>query len=906
MPAPRALALLFLTTASLWAQAGLRISSPKTQIIAGVPVRLSAALFDNAGNAVNNPPVTWAVNNAALAQIDQQGNITGTRLGLVTVNASSGNFRTSMQLQILPLRIDVKPLLAELEVGQQLQLEARAVDINGNTIPDVNFDWQATGANGGQINGARIDRSGMLFAVGSAQVTIRARVNLGGSPTSVQTIWGAASVRIEPRRAYRLRRLLGSEQVRHSFELRSSGGRAAFSDNGRILFPASLDGIATAMLAYRNGQISMVAQGGQVLLQGLTDSPNQASLNARGEAALQFWIHPGKQALFYNNDSGSGYLLIGAMGFGNLQNFGGFQIRRHSFNDLGDLIFSASFLRAGESGQSFGLFRLLGRRIELLVDSAVTLPGFGLPDRFDDWGADQQGNVWFTAARGPASALFRVNVSSQIDKILASGDPLNGAPLESIGEIVIAPEGGAAFIARFQNRSPQLVYAKGPSQISAVEFRSLGSLYQAGDRTGVLFEGNPGSAPWGLHRWRNGQFTMLLRQGELAPNGEPITQIVSAFETSRGELLAQVRTPSNDLLFLRAGTPHTLLFQGGDRVNLTANVQFNWSAQLDRLARGSAILVPLGNPASLFEWNGSTLIPRLLAGDRLPTGDTFDGRSWLTHGDDLYFTASNSLYRQRGAQIDPLLRRGDLVPAGDVIQQVVPMAVNSRGEVAAEISTTVPGGGPWRSAYYLLSSGRLTLLSPSDRLPDGRPINGFNEMALDDSGRVLARTRTAPHEYILFSGAGARTVLVDGQTRVSRWLIGNTSNLAGRAGKFYLQFFAPSCCDSGVIEYSADGWQPVLSTDDPMPDGGSNFSISRSAVNSRGDVATTIVSGPPRSLIVKTAEGIRHAFSFLNSTPQGEYLTQLDSIALLDDGRLLFTAFEASGTYALYVAEPIQ
>src|SRR5712692_2110329 len=117
--------------------------SPKPGIISGERIQLAAIARDQNGVARSGDAFTWRSGNPGMASVDSSGAVTaGRTMGLVDIFATTaGNVQGSVRIQVLPLRIDVFPADAALFVGKQLQYTARAVDINGEVIPNITFQW---------------------------------------------------------------------------------------------------------------------------------------------------------------------------------------------------------------------------------------------------------------------------------------------------------------------------------------------------------------------------------------------------------------------------------------------------------------------------------------------------------------------------------------------------------------------------------------------------------------------------------------------------------------------------------------------------------------------------------------------------------------------------------------------
>jgi hypothetical protein len=900
--------LLALLSPSLFPQAQPRIaiSAPKSWLVVAETVQLEVTVRDANGNVVTNPQVTWA--GSELVRVDNRGNATAMGFGTgarCAVSAQSGGFNASMQFYCMPYRIDLQPSQADLTVGEQLQFTARVLDFNGEVLPNANvaLNWQVTGANGGQINAARIDQSGLFTAVGTGLITVRARFEIPSMPGRVQQIWDAATVRIQPQRFYRVRRLISSDEVRHSFTLRPTGQAAAINENGQIALTASLDGLATALLSYDRGAVRLITQGGLLLLNGFTDSPTGAAINNRGEILASFWIHPVSQGLLLHTRDGPQYLLFGRQSIGLIENIRPDNVQRGSLNDAGQVVFRANFQLSGSTRDYAGLFRIASRRLELLVSNEAPLPGMGATNfGFEQFGIDGEGTVYFVASRlgvsfddPNARVLYRLQPPGQPERLLTAAN---------IRDLTVSKNSGVAVTVDARDRPRRLLRFRGSQQ---TEFDSgVGTIYQVSDAAGVLFN-YCGSAGCGVGQWKDGAVTQLLLQGRLAPNGEPITGIAAAAVSPAGVLTAQVATAENQFLLMQAAPAQVRLLQAGDRIDVDAGLHFRWTTSLLRGGPGGPLYLALGGPPSLFEYDNGALLPRLLAGDRLPSG-TFNGGLMSTSTGDIFFSLQGSAHRFRNGAVDVLFPQGMRLPDGNILDSIGVRAVNSRGTMVVTGVARPPAGGPGSFVSYLVDSGRTQMRPFGGRLPDGRTITNLHEIYLDDNERVVFRPDLDGQNvstYYIWANGRIEVLIPEGRKQFGDVAV-TSFNVHGARGPYFFGFgFTPGAQDQAIFGYAAEGWQPAIHNNYRMPDGSiGNYGFGAWDANARGEIA--FVTGA-LALNVRTASGeLRQVLSMLAPTPEGDYLRSVQEIDFRDDGRIFFTAFEATGRYSVYVAEPLQ
>jgi hypothetical protein len=893
-------ALLLLAAAEVAAQTNrVTISAPDAVLIAGQTVQLQVLVRDANGAVVTNPQVTWGSNNPTLIRVDERGNATATGIGTCGVFAQSAGIRTNIQLQCAPLRIDLRPGEKEMMVGEQLQFDAQALDINGQPIPNVNFNWQVTGANGGQINAARIEGNGLFTAVGTGVITVRARLNLGGGAGRIEWIWDEATVRIQPQNVYRVRRLIGTDDVRHSFILRSTQGTAV-NEYGQAAFVGSLDGLTTALLSYDRGRVSLVTQSGVPFMGGIAGGLGSIALNSRGEILAQ----SGGNLLLYTSE-GPQYLLLSGQNFGTIQN-----IRpdgnppRWSLNDSGQVVFRAGFQVSGSTRGYTGLFRLANRRLELLASNESALPGFpALTYSFDQYGIDNQGSVYFLTNSSSGSAVFRVQTGDP--QPLLSRESFPGLTVNYIADLAVSKEDGVAVRVDLRDRPSRLVRLRG-AQRTEFAGGGVGQIYQASDSTGVLFHYcNNGC---GVAQWKDGAVKHLLLQGRLAPNGQPITGISAASLSAAGVLTAHVATPESQFVLMQGTTSPSLLLQAGDRIDVDASPEFG---SLVRGAANGPLYLRMGAfQGNLFEYDNGALIPRLLSGDRLPDGATFSGGLFSTVTGDIYFNVGNSVYRFRNGATEVVIPQGMRLADGTVVNGAGVRAANSRGALVISAGIAAPGG-PNSQVHYVVDSGRFTeIVRNGGRLPDGRTITQVNDVHLDDDGRVAFRPQLDgqnQNAYFLWNSGRIETLFAEGRQVLGGVPVTSMSFWGGRGPFFWGYGFSAGSNDAGIFGYTGDGWQPALHTNYRMPDGSiGNYNFGAWDVNGRMEIAFVTQSGPPLSLNVRTVDGeLRQVVSMLAPMADGTYLRQISQIDFRDDGRIFFTAFDSSGRFSVYVAEPL-
>jgi len=871
---------LLLPVAALAQQpARIHVEAAVSRIIVGERLQFRATARNANGDLMPNVPLTWSSTNARVASVDSSGMVTASDLGFAQIAAQSGNVRGAIELQMIPLRIEVDPPDREMTVGDSQQFTARALNINGEPIPNVAFTWQVLGANAGQINAAIISRDGMLETRGTARVSVRAQFNYPFAPGRIEQIWGSATVNIRAARQFRVRRLLSSADVRHQFQLRNARN-VALNESGHAAFVASLDGLADSVMIH-DGSLQPAAAG-----ENFSDC--QLAINARADVAgiCNTFTSPSLLVLFSAGRRQT--LLVSGAQTGGFAGFSPSRLSRNSLNIHRDLLLEASHRPPGSSVNQPGLFRLLGgTRIELV--SSADISEFGHADN---------GDVFFISRPSPSSnetSLFRWRGEAP-EKILAPGDSFAGSRVVRVHNLAVASTGEAAALANLASGATQILRIAGSLAASPVPGCCVN--IQSVDRSAVLFTGQ-GQAGFGLYRWQPGsQHASLVSLGAIAPNGEPLTQIYSARWTSSGDAIVHAETAENRFVLFRTAGRGSLLAQAGLPVQTDANLNLPFSGTLIPGLRAGPVLLRLGNPSSIFELDTGLLTPRLLHGDTLPaTGFLGPGSAFGNSAGDLFFDNGNGIVRFRAGQLERIIVQHAEIEPGVVLNQLQLLAVNDSGAV---VFVTPFSGNPQR--LYLWDSGRFTLLWRAGQ-DIGAPIDRWNELALDSNGRILATvSHQGPFSALLaWQGGRWQTLLSRADRMFAGRQLGNINFIIARGDRFYLNIAGQ------LADYDGAALRPALTEGANFPDGGQFQNLSRFDANLRGDtaVASNRNFGGGSSLEFNTGGAFRSIHLPFAQTEEGDLLVSFWEVQLREDGRIFFGATDVMGRYGLYVAEPL-
>lgn len=189
--ASRVVALLLATLAALSCSdaaapgpAGptLRIVPVADSVFEGDTVRLTAQVFDSAGNEVTGAPVTWTVSNLTLARVIGDGILALEQPGTVRVGARSGTAAGTYDLAIGRLvvqAVELAPDSLDMGRGDRVVVAARVLGQGGRLVTGRTVTFASDNTLVAEILGPGSSGSvdtGLLAATGPGTTTIRASV----------------------------------------------------------------------------------------------------------------------------------------------------------------------------------------------------------------------------------------------------------------------------------------------------------------------------------------------------------------------------------------------------------------------------------------------------------------------------------------------------------------------------------------------------------------------------------------------------------------------------------------------------------------------------------------------------------------------------------------------------------
>ncbi|MBI3472891.1 MAG: hypothetical protein HY013_16160 [Candidatus Solibacter usitatus] len=908
-PPAKVLCSLLLLTGSTAAQ--IYVTAPSPRLISGESVQLAASMRNSDGSIRQGVAFNYNSNDTSILAVDARGVVTGKGLGLANILVDAGGPRTSIRLQVLPKKIQVLPADKEIAVGDTLQYTATALDTAGKPIPGTVFQWQVTNANGNNSTIASV-RNGLLTASAAGRFTVRAMVNYNtGTPFVAQYV-GLAHATAKPRADYRLTRLLSTEEVRTGFDLRPNRVPMTANDQGQVAFVGLLDGLSSGLLLYDNGRIDLLASTGQPgpVAGGIATNFSAPAINNLGQVLVYLDSMGQGGSLLLASRAGVSLLIAdgqsGGADFADLRNFA---ISRQSLNDAAEVLFRASFLPSRATQRQTGLFRLSGGRLQVVWTTRDALPGLtGAYSFGGDFGLTNQGSVWFTASDVRGRAVFRVEGFDRPVRMLGIDSDLDGSTVRVIaGNLVAAADGDAAI---------QVVLGDGSSRVAhfnrgawrTLALANIRAIQAVNAAAGVAIFGDDGRG-LGLYRWQGDDLTPVLFNGRLAPNQEPITVFDAAALTSDGRLFAQIRTTQNSHVVVEPGGANPLLYQAGNRVDVVSNLLFR--ALLPGARTGGPLLLMGDFTNNVFQVEGRTLVPRLVQGDRLPFGE-YTGLPANARGPsgDYFLSYGSGLYRLGADGVSLVMGYPVTGEDGAVLNSANALTVNSSGHILSSHNAAdhqrlalFRDGVAKTLATYNATNPRWQMPSPA-----GGMITGWSQLALDDTGRVMAflSVQNGPSGYFLHDGARWQAVAVVNTTQIQGYTVTGIGAPRAAGDSFYAIVNLRGGPNQMIAQFRAGDWTPRVQLADITPEGSQVTFLSAFDVNRRGEILFFCgLTNGASGMYLKSGSTLR----LINNTTQpGEGEDEFQryfEINLLDDRRAYFTAFTIADQLVLYVAEPL-
>ena len=894
------------------------INAASPQVTLNDISQLTAIAYDGQGNVIPNAKFTWSSTTPSVMTVDQTGVAQGNYVGWTDIYADYPGARGTIRLQVVPLKIVVRPANQTIRAGDTIQFAADALDVNGQPAAGVPILWRAYSANAGTNNGISIDTNGFASTYGWGTFFIEAYLNYTvGTGPFLQRVVGTTLLTVAESTSYQAVKLLDSSPVRQGFQLRERRGQIAVNDSGQIAYTGFLEGFAPASLLWKQGSLTPLAVAGvpaELPGSNLLDI-GQPAINNNGEVAATCIMAAPRGCLLFAGADGVGHQIqfdgAGGSGVVNMRNF---MLTRFSLNDTSQILFRADYYNSGSTVTQTGLFVTNpAGQISMAVAAGTNLPSFGTTYTFDaDFGLANDGTILFFATNGASGganrALFRMTPDFAIARVVGTNDLVAGSKILAMTNVVVGKNGQYAVQANNGSQNI-LLYAGDPSKYATLPVTSYNQIFSISGNGEAVFWCNLAQG-YGLYRWDGSTVKPVLMQQTPSPSGDLYTQFDSAAITAKGEVIVQARTGNNLLLVLNAGSIYgakqSILFQTGTMVNAPGGPSFYYLVMNGH--SGNPMIKTGWYSWNVFEMANSEMVPRLITGDRTPDGWYFEGvyDARRNGNGDLIAVTDQSMSLIGQSKTTLLAHFPQRFSNGSLLYAPYQFAANGQG-LAAGVGSTSMGV----SYIFLSNSGTFTRIAWlgsaggfQTNAPGGGYFSSSSDIGLTEDGTVYAWLHVAggADGIFVWNGSAWVSVLqVGGAYDYKSVTSINSIRVAGNT------CFASITSTGGVVHlarFQNGQWTDILSNGDLLPGGGIISGFGSWDVNRNGMLAAIVYA--QNTIYVATTDGItvRIAIDTSHTLSTGELLPNLFTTSIHDDGRIFLTAINQQDQMVLYELDP--
>jgi hypothetical protein len=922
----RSASLLLIAAAALPAQNGLRIEvvADATRVECGRTFKVRAIAF-----GPDNKPVSaqfqYSTNLGSRAPVAADGTVTALAAGVIRVRAAlTANFSNEIAVQAVPARMEITPASAAMTMGERRTFAFKAFDVNGREIPTPTVNWSVLHGNGFNSVAASVNAQGVVTALAESDLSLRAGFDYDPYlPGFQRQSYTTIPLRIRPRESYRLRKIPLPEENPGGLFRGPRMVDIAPNESGQFLQVAPISAGNVASLLWDGERYRPVLATGREGSQ--PSSPIGEiygnALNDRGEVVIHALNTTGGYAtsLFRGTFDSQSVVLadntpIGSYGLA----MGSYSLSRFALNNDGHLLLLLNYASRSSAPTRQGLFRIeTDGSVYLVADAFTPLPGLDSPVRFDGnfYGTPSGRDSWFLASSGSNMALYRRRGFEPIERVLGTGDELQGSRIRAIlaGPYGwIARSGDIVATVQLDNGQTWLGFLPG-GDLSAAAWTRLGSWQRTcGSRPDgrVWIYGAPLSQPVGLYMLQGASFTRHMSENATRLEGEAIAGGFGCFVDAQDRPHALLSTASNYFILTRfEGTEPVILSKGGDPVDGQLRPFFTGFIQGKR--EGDVYLAGGAWASHIWRLNGSSLEPFLIPGNLLRSGTWFAGGNLAVNDSgQLVTTASNrydTLRRSEGAEAELVMANGHTLADGTRLWGGYGARINNRGSMLTQLGTSRGdtrlvlnrGNGP----ETILSNGAWQDLSFT--IEGLGAASSWGDYALDDADRVLAliSTREGKSAWCLWED-GAWRVAFEQTASAGHRAVTGYHNLRAAGESFILRFSTIGGM-AGIAIFDRAGPRILIDPEDPGPNGNLFGFTAQFQFNNRGEAVFWSNSFGTQVLGVQRNGAMRHIYSQTSATRDGDVLYRVQDLIIMNDGRVYVLAMTPFETQVLYEATPL-
>lgn len=899
--------------------AALFVSANKPVFVWGESVKVSAILTDETGRALPMGPVTWSVDVPANATVAADGTVTPRAMQSFLVRGSVNGQTGEVRLQPVPKQIVVVPESVSMMVGATQRMRADVLDLNDRPIPNVPVIWSVGNQLWGNTASATIDAAGMLTALMQARVRVSAQIQYSTTlPGFDQAPRGETLVDIKLPVTYRFERIYVARTVAKaggaaSSKLAPRPATLVPTESGGFMFAASLDGLGSALLEWKDGAVKPLLASGRANIQSgypLSDF-------------LTYTRTPSGEVLTQEADTRGGFGTLVSRGpadgitpllsdtaplFGASSTYS-FDITRNSLADSGAMIVRAGYTDAVTNRSGSGLFRGFGRGYSEPVITNIDDHPDPADAQTQHFGIADDGTAWFATGNG----LWRSRPGEKPKKMLAIGGQFDGGTIISLAgnfsgnpNLFVSSNGDVVTALNTSKGYRYLLYHQDdetPSDVLILTAPANGMFWHD-PKVGALIDTTL-SRGRGLYLWNKDGAKPLLTLNDTSLDGSPVQEIISAACTSDGTIYAMARTANNLMLIARLAPNPAVLLRAGDSVPVAVPPII--SALIPGARKGMPLVIAGGQTGSIAQLNDAGDLNAIVPiGVRLPdqkffVGSQLSGVRTVPDGRIIFaqnlFASGAGIYTWNNGTIDLALRTPLTTSAGTRPESAQAFDVNRRGDIAVRMGFGAAG-------IFFVRDGRVTQVAIPEVDIDGIKFSLNNGTpALDESGNVLFRATTADGSvhYVVWDGARTRIVL-NSQTKMpdGRMVTGLASSVV------------KGCEDSFLVgmldtygRYRNGNWEYLAPPTEPLATGAPAINVSNSLFDANRSCDVVFAARYGTDLETRAQSKFQEIQDLYRLTPDGELLTVVQ-VLINDDGTVYVLGANDIGEEVIYRATPIQ
>jgi uncharacterized protein YjdB len=179
----------------LAAIAALKLTPAKPALTPGHSVQLVAAAEDDHGNPISGRPVTWEIDNGAIATVSASGLVTAMSPGTATITVTESRTKATAQVVVLaPIAaLSLGPSGIVLHPNETVQLQASLTDDQGHPLDGRLIEWSSR-----DTRIAQVSADGVVVAQGVGATFIIAEAESQRDSASLRVQSAVASVGVAP------------------------------------------------------------------------------------------------------------------------------------------------------------------------------------------------------------------------------------------------------------------------------------------------------------------------------------------------------------------------------------------------------------------------------------------------------------------------------------------------------------------------------------------------------------------------------------------------------------------------------------------------------------------------------------------------------------------------------------